>query len=68
MNMNAGGGKLWRLKEEDEYERRRWKEGWSEWSIKRSCTCVKQRIDMQNYVEWPKIHTNEHVEENKLGY
>jgi len=55
MDMKVGGEKLWRLKEEDEYGRRRWKEGWSEYiEYKKELTCVKWRSNVQNYVKWPK--------------
>jgi len=33
MNMNVRGGKLSRVKEEDEYEGRRWKEVGSEYRV-----------------------------------
>jgi len=57
-----------KIEEEDEYERRRWKEGWSEYmEYKKELTRVSWRSDVQNYVEWPKNHENRHLSKNKLG-
>jgi len=49
MNMNVGGGKLWRLKGEDEYGKRMWKEEWSEYmKYKKELISVSWSSDMQN--------------------